>query len=89
MFVLTSIESLGKAVENARRLHPKVRAVRFGEYRVTGSGGDAYTVRCYREGGHKVVDCDCEAGKLGRPCKHSAAALALHLYWAARRAGQG
>jgi len=85
MFILQSKESLGNAIKNAKALHPKVTPVRFGEYNVTGSRGNNYTVRCYRENGNKIVDCNCKAGKVGMACKHSAAALPLHIHLAARR----
>jgi uncharacterized Zn finger protein len=82
MFILRSRQQLTKAIENARALHPKVRMVEFGEYEVTGSKGAIYTVLCYRLGGEKIVDCNCPSRV---PCKHSAAALQVHVYMAARR----
>jgi hypothetical protein len=82
MFILRNREQITKAIENARVLHPKVRMVEFGEYEVTGSKGNTYTVLCYRAGGEKIVDCNCPARV---PCKHSAAALQVHIYMAARR----
>jgi hypothetical protein len=82
MFILRNKEQITKAIENARALHPKVRMVEFGEYEVTGSKGNTYTVLCYRAGGEKIVDCNCPSRV---PCKHSAAALALHIYMAFER----
>jgi hypothetical protein len=82
MFILKSKQQLTKAIENARALHPKVRMIEFGEYEVTGSKGNTYTVLCYRSGGEKIVDCNCPSRV---PCKHSAAALQVHVYMAARR----
>ncbi len=82
MFILKSIQQLTKAIENARALHPKVRMVEFGEYEVSGSKGSTYTVLCYRSGGEKIVDCNCPSRV---PCKHSAAALQVHIYMAATR----
>ncbi len=58
MFILRSKEQISKAIENARRLHPKVRMIEFGEYEVSGSKGNTYTVLCYRAGGEKIVDCN-------------------------------
>lgn len=81
MFILKSREQIGKAIENAKALHPKVRMVKFGEYEVTGSKGNTYTVLCYRAAGQKIVDCSCP---LRVPCKHAAAALPLHIHLAAR-----
>ncbi len=82
MFILRNAEQISKAVENAKQLHPKVRMVEFGEYEVSGSKGNTYTVLCYRSGGEKIVDCNCPSRV---PCKHSAAALQVHIYMAARR----
>lgn len=84
MFVLQSKEQIGKAIENAKALHPKVRMIKFGEYAVTGSKGNTYTVLCYRAAGQKIVDCSCPARV---PCKHAAAALPLHIHLAARATG--
>jgi len=39
MFILRNAAQISKAVENARRLHPHVRMVEFGEYEVSGSKG--------------------------------------------------
>jgi hypothetical protein len=82
MFILKSKQQLTKAIKNARILHPKVKMVEFGEYEVTGSKGNTYTVLCYRANGEKIVDCNCPSRV---PCKHSAAALQVHIYMAARR----
>ncbi len=82
MFILRNKQQLAKAIDNAKALHPKVRMIEFGEYQVTGSKGNTYTVLCYRAGGEKIVDCNCPSRV---PCKHSAAALALHVHVAARR----
>jgi uncharacterized Zn finger protein len=82
MFILRNKEQITKAIENARALHPKVRMIEFGEYAVTGSKGQTYTVLCYRVGDEKLVDCNCPARV---PCKHSAAALSLHIAVARQR----
>ncbi len=82
MFILRSQEQMKTAIENARTLHPKVSVVRFGEYRVTGSCGNGYTVRCWRDSqNRKVVDCSCPT-RDGVACKHAAAAIAQHSYLA-------
>ncbi len=82
MFILRNAEQISQAVERAKQLHPKVRMVEFGEYAVTGSKGTIYTVLCYRVGDEKIVDCNCPARV---PCKHSAAALSLHIAVARQR----
>ena len=82
MFTLETTP-IAKAIENARKLHPVVRVIGFGEYTVTGSKGNTYTVKCYRdERGQKVVDCNC-ATRDDVACKHGMAAVALHLWMAA------
>jgi len=84
MFILRNAEQISRAIENARTLHPKVRMIEFGEYAVTGSKGNTYTVLCYRVNDEKIVDCNCPARV---PCKHSAAALSLHIALASQRRG--
>ena len=82
MFILRNKEQITKAIENARALHPKVKMVEFGEYAVTGSKGNTYTVLCYRAADEKIVDCNCPARV---PCKHAVAAIALHVAVARQR----
>jgi hypothetical protein len=85
MFRIEETE-LARAIEAARKLHPTVRVVAFGEYTCTGSNPlRIYTVKCYRDPqGFKTIDCTCKTQD-GVACKHSMAALALHLYMAAVR----
>lgn len=83
MFALETT-NLSRAIQNAKALRPKVRMVCFGEYKVTGSKGNEYTVKCYRFFGKKVIECSCRT-KDGVACKHSVAALPLHLHVAAQR----
>lgn len=78
MFIIEKTE-IAKAIENARKLHPVVRMVRFGLYTVTGSKGNEYIVRCWREKGMKHVDCTCPT-RDGVACKHGMAAVPLHSY---------
>ena len=82
MFILRNKEQITKAIENARTLHPKVRMIEFGEYEVSGSKGNTYTVLCYVAAGEKIVDCNCPARV---PCKHAAAAISLHVAVARQR----
>ena len=82
MFILKSQETIKKAIERAKAIHPKVRAVCFGRYEVSGSKGGFYTVLCGRNRGQKVVDCTCKAGQSGRPCFHAAAAIPMHMHLA-------
>jgi hypothetical protein len=86
MFILESKETIAKAIERAKDVHPKVTVKAFGEYEVTGSTGARYTVKCARRGSLKVVDCDCVAGTFGSVCFHAASAIPLHIYMASKRA---
>ncbi len=85
MFIVTTKEQLGKAIERAKALHPKVRVRSFGEYEVTGSNGNTYTVKCYRDDkNQKVVECGCPT-RNGIACKHGVAALPVHIHLATQR----
>ena len=83
MFTLETTE-ISRAIDNAKALHPKVKMLRFGEYEVSGSKGNSYTVKCYRDKGQKVVDCACKT-RDGIACKHGLAAVSLHIGLAAQR----
>ena len=85
MFILKSKETILKAMERAKAVHPKVRIRAFGEYLVTGSAGNIYTVKCERRNGLKVIDCNCIAGTFGTPCFHAAAAIPLHSFMVTTR----
>ncbi len=84
MFALETTD-LTRAIQNAKALRPKVRMVCFGEYKVTGSKGNEYTVKCSRFFGEKVIECSCRT-RDGIACKHGVSALPLHLHVAAQRA---
>ena len=84
MFILKDKATIEKAIERAKEVHPKVHVKTFGEYEVTGSRGNQYTVKCERKGSLKTVDCDCVAGQYGTPCFHAAVAIAQHSYLAAQ-----
>jgi hypothetical protein len=85
MIELKSREQMAKAIERAKARHPRVIFKKFGEYQVTGSAGNLYTVRCERRNGVKVVDCECVAGKFGSPCFHAMAAASVHIGIASMR----
>jgi uncharacterized Zn finger protein len=85
MFTIEKTE-IARAIEGARALHPKVRMVRFGLYEVSGSGGDTYAVRCWRDRAGRHVDCTCRT-RDGVACKHSMAAVSLHIAVARLRRG--
>ncbi len=55
MFILKDRETIQKAIERAKAVHPKVSVKQFGEYHVTGSAGNVYTVRCERQRGDSAT----------------------------------
>ena len=83
MFTLETTE-ISRAIENARALHPKVRMISFGLYEVSGSTGNTYAVRCWRDQFGKHVDCTCRT-RDGVACKHGMAAVSLHVALARQR----
>ena len=85
MVELKSREEMAKAMERAKARHPRVTVKKFGEYLVTGSAGNLYTVRCERRGKVKVVDCECVAGQFGSYCFHAMAAASVHIGIASMR----
>jgi hypothetical protein len=85
MIELRSREQMAKAIERAKARHPRVTVKKFGEYQVTGSAGNLYTVRCEKRGGVKLVDCECVAGQFGSECFHAAAAASVHIGIASMR----
>lgn len=79
------VAPIEKAIERAKALRPKVRMIQFGMYEVLGSQGNAYTVRCHRDAhGAKIVECSCPT-RDGVACRHSMAAVSLHIAMAAQR----
>lgn len=86
MFILKEKEQLTRAIEKARKLHPRVEFDRFGRYRVSGSRGGYYKVICRKDNrGTKAVECTCKGGERGLVCYHAAAALSLHVGLARQR----
>jgi len=67
-----------KAIERAKAARPRVRVINADErtYSVTGSKGDAYTVRFALANGHKLAECDCPARGM---CYHIAAAASVNI----------
>ncbi len=80
MFIIEETP-IAKAIENAKALHPKVRMIKFGVYEVTGSKGNSYIVRCWRDANGKNVDCSC-ATRDGVACKHGVSVIMYHSYMA-------
>ncbi|CAN5176671.1 hypothetical protein BH20ACI1_BH20ACI1_20150 [soil metagenome] len=86
MFVLDNENQIEKAMQKARKVKPLVKLIAFGVYAVKGSKGNSYTVKCSRNPlGQKQVDCECEGGRKGLVCYHTAAALGLHIVLAEQR----
>ncbi len=86
MFILKEINQLTRAIEKARKIHPRVEFNRFGRYRVSGSRGGFYTVICRKdERGYKTVACTCKGAEKGLVCYHAVSALSLHIGLARRQ----
>jgi hypothetical protein len=87
MIQLTTIETLGNAINKARTVKPLVRVIMFGKYAVTNKATLAtYTVTCEKRDGKRLASCDCKAGARGTACYHVAAAVSAHLQLAQERA---
>ena len=86
MFYLISKEQLAPAIARCMSYRPRV--ARWGDeeglYTVSSQSkpGRLYMVEIYRSGNRRVVNCNCPT-RDGHPCKHAAAALALHLVYVA------
>ncbi len=86
MFILKGIEQLEKAIAKAKKIRPRVEFDCFGRYRVSGSKGGYYTVRCRKdERGYKTVACTCKGAEQGLVCYHAVSALSLHVGIARQR----
>lgn len=74
-------KTMTKAIERAKAIHPKVRVISATDrvYAVTGSRGNAYTVRFVVANGLKLGSCDCPAGQRGQMCYHVAAGAAVNI----------
>src|SRR5215471_3963357 len=70
-----------EAIERAKAVRPRVRVISADErtYSVTGSRGDAYTVKFVVVNGLKLAECDCKAGQVGMMCFHIAAAASVNI----------
>lgn len=87
MFILKSKTQLEKAIAKAKKVRCAVKFQSFGTYRVSGSNGAVYTVKCERNAnGEKSVSCECKGAEKGLVCYHSAAALSLHVGLARQQA---
>ncbi len=71
-------KSMIRAIERAKAVHPKVRVISASDrvYAVTGSKGNAYTVKFILANGLKLGSCDCPARMM---CYHIAAAASVNI----------
>lgn len=80
MFILKAKTQLENAISKALKVRPRVKFDSFGQYRVSGSKGSFYTVKCEKTAnGEKQVACECKGAERGLVCYHAAAALSLHV----------
>src|SRR5262245_58184949 len=80
MLKLTA-DTMNKAIERAKTIRPMVRVISADErtYSVTGSRGDAYTVKFVVVKGLKLAECNCKAGQAGMMCFHVAGAAQVNV----------
>ena len=72
------------AINKAKQMRPRVRMIAERTYSVSGSHGNAYTVRfaiAKDSKGHtlRLGECTCAAGREGRVCYHLVAAAAVNI----------
>src|SRR5215813_13805298 len=74
-------DKMQKAIERAKSIRPRVRVINADEraYSVTGSRGDAYTVKFAVVNGLKLAECDCKAGQSNQVCYHLTAAAQVNI----------
>lgn len=78
MFIINNLAQLEKAASKARQIKPILKIIEFGKYVVKGSNGNFYTVKCYRNGNQRIIECECKAGERGFICYHGCSALEAH-----------
>lgn len=90
MIQLTTIETLGNAINKARTVKPLVRYIAFRHYSVTNKQtGATYQVTFDKQGTRRLAACECRAGQQGRACYHIAAAVSHHILQAQEIAESG
>ena len=87
MIQLTTAAAIKKAVDRAKESNLLVQpSGLFRMYYVTNrTNGQRYTVNFVVRTGRRFGGCTCPAGERGIPCKHLAAAAALHVCLAEQR----
>ena len=82
-------KTMQRAIERAKAIHPKVRVISASDrvYAVTGSRGNAYTVKFTVVNGLKLASCDCPAGQRGQMCYHIASASQVNVMVQSMRQG--
>ncbi len=91
MIVLSKLSQLDAAREKAAEMNPSLRVIDFGVYQVSGSRGNWYDVRCWKnEHGQRFAHCSCEDQGRRRAnvaCFHLVPAIGAHILLAiAKRA---
>ena len=86
MIRITGSDSLRRAIERAKAIHPKVTYIAERRYKVfSPRSSKTYFVRFEKQGPHKVGYCDCQAGINDMACYHIAAALQVNTLVAGMR----
>jgi len=70
-----------KAIERAKAVRPRVTVISADErtYSVSGSKGNAYTVKFVVVNGLKLAECNCAAGQQEMMCYHIACASQVNI----------
>lgn len=80
MIKLERGDKMNKAIERAKAVRPFVKWLGERTYTVTSRDGQrVYTVRFVVANGHKLAECNCQAGEAGMLCYHVAAAAAVNI----------
>ena len=71
--------SVQRAAAKAARVNPEVYVIEFGLYSVSGSNGNCYEVKCYKNNyGERVIECNCMTSD-GNACYHGLVAAKAHI----------
>src|SRR5262245_4813077 len=70
-----------RAIERAKAVRPRVTVISADDrtYSVSGSKGNAYTVKFVVVNGLRLAECDCKAGQAGQLCYHVAGAAQVNV----------
>ncbi len=81
MIKLERNKSIIRAIERARKLHPRVTFAGERSFKVESSRhpGTIYTVHFWVVDGHRLGACDCPAGQRDQVCYHLVSAAQVNI----------